>query len=73
MPILNPHEEALLRIVHRPVDRPVEAHEPLQFHAIELLNWNAADFSPGSILEGIIVEKFASQKETSREHAIDSA
>lgn len=70
MPVLDPHEEAFLFVVHHAVDFPVEVCQPLYFHHVQLLDRDAADLSPRSILEGVVIEKFAAEEETRSEHTI---
>lgn len=61
MPVLNPHEEAFVFVIHHAVDLPVECGKPDQFHRVELMHRNAADFGPRSVLEGVVVEELAAQ------------
>ena len=71
VPMVNPLEEAFVVIVHQAVDFPVEALEPGKFHLVQLLNRNAADFSPRSILKCVVIQKLGAQKQTGRQHLKD--
>lgn len=73
VPMLDPHEEALVFIVHDAVDLPVEVCQPLQLHHVQFLNGNAANFGPRSVLKGVVIKELAAKKQTSCEHAVDSA
>jgi hypothetical protein len=44
------------------MDLPVEVGQPLKFHNVQLVHRNAADFSPGSILESVVIEELAPEK-----------
>jgi hypothetical protein len=55
------------------MDLPLERKKPLQFHGVELRHRNVAHFGPRFVLEGIVVEKFASQKKGGGKHSIDLA
>src|SRR5271155_5050786 len=73
VPVFDPHEETLILVIHWPMNGPVETFEPLQFHGVQVLNRNAADLSPRSILERIVIKEFASKEETGCQHAVDGA
>lgn len=70
MPVFDPHEETLLVLVHHSVDFPVEVCEPLQFHRVEFMDGNAAHFGPRAILEGVVIEEFATEEKAGSEHAV---
>lgn len=53
------------------VDLPLEAKEPLELHGVEISDGNAADFSPGAVLEGVVVEELAAEQEAGSEHTVD--
>jgi hypothetical protein len=44
------------------VKAPVDSHQPLHLHLVELSNGDVAHFRPGTILECIVVEELASEK-----------
>lgn len=46
MPMIHPQEEAFLVIIHHAMDLPVEVGKPLQFHHVELMYGDAANFRP---------------------------
>lgn len=73
VPMLYPHEETLLFVVHHTMNLPVEVGEPLKFHHVELLDGDAANFSPGSVLKCVVVEELAAKEKAGGEHAIDRA
>ena len=73
LPMINPDKEAFVLIVHGTVYAPVEAFEPLQLHNVELADGDAAYFSPGSVLESVVIKKFAAEQQTRSEHTIDCA
>lgn len=68
VPMLDPHKEALVRIVHEAMDLPVEILEPLEFHAVQFMNRNVGDLGPGSVLECIVIEKLATEQKACRQH-----
>lgn len=61
MPMFDPHEEALIWVVHQTVNLPVEILEPVQLHRVELLNRDITDFGPRPILERVIVQELAAK------------
>lgn len=46
MPMIHPQEETFFIVVHHAMDLPVEIGEPLQFHHVQLVDWDTADFCP---------------------------
>jgi hypothetical protein len=73
VPMIDPREKALIFIVHHAMDFPTEVGQPLQLHHVELVYRDAADFSPRSVLESVIVKEFAAEEQGCCEHTIDSA
>ena len=73
LPVSTPDIEALALIIHRTMNAPVETFEPLQLHSVELMDGNAAHFGPGSVLESVVIKKFAAKQQTCGKHAIDGA
>ena len=73
VPMLNPHEEAFILVVHWSMDCPVKTFQPLQLHRVQVLDGDAAHFCPGSILESIVVKELAAEQEASCQHSVDRA
>ena len=73
VPVIYPREKPFVFVIHHTVDLPVELGEPLQLHLVEFMYRNAADFSPGSILERVVIEKLAAKEQASCKHSVDRA
>jgi hypothetical protein len=71
LPLLQERGKPILLVMNPLMDLPLECKKPVQFHGVELGHWNVAHFRPRFVLEGIIVEKLAPQKEGSGKHSID--
>jgi hypothetical protein len=73
VPVTDPHEKALVFVVHHSMDLPVKVGQPLQLHHVQLVNRNAAHFSPRSVLESVVVKELAAEKQACCKHTIDGA
>ena len=70
-PVLSPHRETIPLVEDASMNGPFEVEQPLELHLIQLGNGDAADFSPGAILESVVVQKFATKEQRYREHSVD--
>jgi hypothetical protein len=73
LPVGQPGSKPILLIMNALVDLPVKCKEPVELHGIQLTNGDVADLSPGFVLECVVIQEFASQEQSHREHAIDLA
>lgn len=67
LPVATPRRESILLIVDTVVDLPVEGEEPLKFHFVQLGDGDIADFGPRLVLESVVIQELASQKESDSE------
>lgn len=71
VPMGEPRRESILLVIDSIVDLPIKGEEPFEFHGVQLTHGEIADLGPGLVLESVIVQKLASQKQGHREHAVD--
>lgn len=69
LPVATPRRESILFIVDAVVDLPLECEEPLKFHFVQLSDGDVADFGPRFVLESVVIQELASQKESNGEEA----
>lgn len=73
LPVRAPRLEPILFVIDAIVDLPFEGKEPFEFHGVQLTHRNIANFGPGFVLESVIIQKLASQKQSDRKHAVNLA
>lgn len=61
---------ALLKV---DIQAPSHCLQPVVLHSVQILNSNAADLRPGTILERVIVQEFTAQEEADGEHTPNGA
>ena len=68
-PTLMPQHEAI-RIVKIDMHVPFDICQPFYLEDVELADWDAANFGPGPILKGIIIQKFGTKHQSCGKHAV---
>lgn len=69
-PIIHPRI-VVLAALQVDVEAPSDAHEPLSLQLVQLGDRNARHLGPRSVLEGVVVEKLAAEKQSDGQHPPD--
>lgn len=72
LPVLQPRL-VVVALVEVDVQVPFARNQPLDFHPVELGDFDAADFGPRLVLEGVIVQELASKQQRNGEQSPDLA
>lgn len=73
LPMGLPSHKPVLLVVDTFVKLPVERKKPIQFHRVQVRNWDAANLRPRTVLEGVVVEELAAKDKRDREHTVELA
>lgn len=73
VPVSAPRGKSVLLIIDALVDLPVKGKEPLELHLVQFSHGDVAHFGPRLVLEGIIIQEFAAQQQTHRQHTVNLA
>lgn len=73
LPVGKPGRKTVMLVVNSIMNLPFEREEPVEFHGVEFGDGDVADFGPGLVLEGVVVQELAPEQQGDGEHAIDLA
>lgn len=73
LPVGKPGRKAVMLVVNSVMDLPLKGEEPVELHGVEFGDGDVADFGPGLVLEGVVVQELAPEQQGDGKHAIDLA